>query len=116
MATHDDVRRLALGLPETTERLSYGAPAFAVAGRLFTLLRDDGDLVVWCADLGDKAALLAADPDVYWTTPHYDGYASVLVHLDRIDHDELGELLAEAWQARAPRPLRQQAGDPTNRS
>jgi hypothetical protein len=56
-------------------------------------------------DLGAKEALLAADPGVYFTTPHFDGYAAVLVRLDRIDVDELHELVVEAWLARAPKRL-----------
>ncbi len=54
-----------------------------------------------------KEALLADDPDVYFTTPHFDGYPAVLVRLERIRVDELEELLAEAWLARAPKRLAQ---------
>ena len=65
-------------------------------------------------DLGAKEALLAEEGDVYFTTPHFDGYASVLVHLERIDPDELGELVTEAWFARAPVTLaRTVPRDPT---
>lgn len=106
MVDEEDVRRLALALPETTERLSYGTPGFRVADKLFARIRDEGDvLVLWCADLGDKEALLAADPDTFFTTPHYDGYASVLVRMETVGAAELAELLADAWQARAPRRL-----------
>jgi hypothetical protein len=56
-------------------------------------------------DLGAKEALLADDPDVYFTTPHFDGYPAVLVRLDRIEVSELEELLVEAWLARAPKRL-----------
>ena len=54
-------------------------------------------------DLGAKEALLADDPEVYFTTPHFDGYPAVLVRLDRIDVAELTELITEAWYARAPK-------------
>jgi hypothetical protein len=56
-------------------------------------------------DLGAKEALLADDGDVYFTTPHFDGYPAVLVRLDRIAVPELEELLVEAWLARAPKRL-----------
>ena len=56
-------------------------------------------------DLGAKEALLAADGQVYFTTPHFDGYAAILVRLDRIAVPELQELLVEAWLCRAPRRL-----------
>jgi hypothetical protein len=53
--------------------------------------------------LGAKEALLADDPAVFFTTPHFDGYAAVLVRLDAIAPDELDELVVEAWLARAPK-------------
>ncbi|MEH1101136.1 MmcQ/YjbR family DNA-binding protein [Micromonospora sp. CPCC 205561] len=121
MATWEDVRRIALGLPETSEHPSYqGAPAWKVRDRAFgwerPLRRADLDalgdaapdgpiLGVRVADLGEKEALLAGEPAVYFTVPHLDGYPAVLVRLDRIDPDELAELLAEAWQDRAPKRL-----------
>ena len=52
-----------------------------------------------------KEALLADAPDVYFTTPHFDGYPAILVRLEEIAVDELEELLAEAWLARAPKRL-----------
>jgi hypothetical protein len=56
-------------------------------------------------DLGAKEALVADDGDVYFTTPHFNGYPAILVRLDRIAVPELEELLVEAWLARAPRRL-----------
>jgi hypothetical protein len=55
--------------------------------------------------LGAKEALLAEDPDVFFTTPHFDGYSAILVRLDVIAGDELEELIVEAWLARAPKRL-----------
>jgi hypothetical protein len=52
-----------------------------------------------------KQAILADDPDVYFTTPHFDGYPAVLVRLDRISPEELQEAIVEAWLARAPKRL-----------
>ncbi|GAB3842800.1 hypothetical protein GCM10029963_16420 [Micromonospora andamanensis] len=66
----------------------------------------DGPILgVRVADLGVKEALLADDPGLFFTTPHFDGYPSVLVRLDRIDLPELTELIVEAWYARAPKRL-----------
>ena len=56
-------------------------------------------------DLEDKEALLRSDPDVFFTTPHYDGYAYVLVRLDRIGREQLAELVEDAWRLRAPKSL-----------
>ena len=107
MVTEDDVRRIALSLPATTEKPSYGTPGFRVKDKLFARMREEGDaLVVFVADLGEKEALLASDDDVFFTTPHYDGHASVLVRLGAVDEGELTELLTEAWRVRAPKRVR----------
>jgi hypothetical protein len=114
----DDVRALALALPEVGERTSRGHLEWRVRDRLFVwerpLRRADlahlGDrapdappLGAWVPDLGAKEALLTDDPDTYLTTPHFDGHPIVLVRLDRIGFGELAELVTEAWLARAPR-------------
>jgi hypothetical protein len=109
MATEDDVRRIALTLPETMEKPSYGTPGFRVKDKLFARMRDEPDvLVVWCADEGEKEALIAAEPEKFFTLPHYDGHPSVLVRLGAVDVDELTELLTEGWRARAPKRVRRQ--------
>jgi len=104
VATDDDVRRIALSLPEVTEKPSYGTPGFRVKDKLFLRIRAEaeGGLVVFVPDLVDKEALLASDADVFFTTPHYDGYATVLVHLDKIDLDQLTELITDSWRVKAP--------------
>ena len=53
----------------------------------------------------EKAVLIAADPEKFFTEPHYNGYPAVLVRLDAIDEDELAELLTDAWRCAAPRKL-----------
>ena len=120
MATWADVRRLALALPATTEGTSWGSPSWKVRDRLFVWerplrradlehLRDaapDGPVLgAAVADEGVKRALVADDPAVYLTTPHFDGYAAVLVRLDAIDDAELAELVTDAWLAKAPARL-----------
>lgn len=108
MATEDDVRRIALELPEVTEKPSYGTPGFRVKDKLFLRIRSEaeGALVVFVEDLGEKEALLASDPARFFTTPHYDGYPSVLVHLDAVDPVELTELITDSWLAKAPPKVR----------
>lgn len=120
MSSWDDVRRLALALPETDEGLSHGNPTWRVRGKGFVWERPLGNsdlqalgdtapagpiLGARVEHLGAKEALLADDPGVFFTTPHFDGYAAVLVRLERIALDELEELIAEAWLARAPKRL-----------
>jgi hypothetical protein len=106
MVTDADVRRIALALPATTEKPSYGTPGFRVKDRLFARIREEGDvMVVWCEDVGEKEALIAAEPDKFFTTPHYDGHPTVLVRLGAVGTDELEELLTDAWRVRAPQRL-----------
>jgi hypothetical protein len=108
MATEQDVREIALALPEVTEEQWYQTPGYKVAGKGFLRLRTEaeGGLVVFVPDLGEKEALLAADPKAYYTTAHYDGYAAILVNLAAVDLDELRELIIESWRIKAPARLR----------
>jgi hypothetical protein len=108
MATEDDVRDIALALPEVTEDQWYGTPGYKVAGKGFLRLRTEaeGGLVVFVSDLGEKEALLAAKSEAYFTTPHYDGYPAILVNLAAADLDELRELITESWRIKAPVKLR----------
>ena len=120
MATWDDVRRLALDLPETSERLSRDRPQWRVKDKLFVWdrplrqsdLRALGDQAPEGPILGArvehliaKEALLTDDPAVFFTTPHFDGYPAVLVRLDLIKPELLEEVVVEAWLARAPARL-----------
>lgn len=118
MAGWDDVRRIALALPETSERLSHDRPSWRVRDKMFVwerplrpadvrALGDDAPtgpiLGARVEHLVAKEALLADDPDVFFTTPHFDGYPAVLVRLDRIAAEDLEEVIVEAWLARAPK-------------
>jgi hypothetical protein len=108
MATEDDVREIAMALPQVTEEQWYGTPGYRVAGKGFLRLRTEaeGGLVVFVPDLGEKEALLAANPEAYYTTPHYDGYAAILVNLAAVDLAEFRELITESWRIKAPVKLR----------
>jgi hypothetical protein len=114
MVTEDDVRRIALSLPATTEKPSYGTPGFRVKDKLFARIRDEGEegdvLVVWVADEGEKQGLVASEPDKFFTTPHYDGHPIVLVRFGGVDIEELKELLTESWRLRAPKKVLTQLG------
>ncbi|PZG15410.1 MmcQ/YjbR family DNA-binding protein [Nonomuraea aridisoli] len=106
MVTEEDVRRLALALPETAEKPMYGTPAFYVRGKWFARIREEGDLLVLpVASQEEKDGLVAAEPAKFRTMPHYDGHAIVLVRFGAVDAEEMGELLADAWRLRAPRRL-----------
>jgi len=111
VAGWDDVRQIALALPETGERVSRGLHQWRMKDKLFVWERPlrpadretlgdeapDGPILgARVEHLGAKEALLANDEGVFFTTPHFDGYPAILVRLDRI---------VEAWLARAPKRL-----------
>jgi hypothetical protein len=120
MATWDDVQRLALALPETDERLQRDLRQWRVREKLFVWERPlrqreidalgdgapDGPILgARVEHIVAKEALLADDPQVFFTTSHFDGHPSVLARLDLIAVEDLEELITEAWLARAPRRL-----------
>jgi hypothetical protein len=100
MASEDDVRELALALAGTVEKSSYGTPGFRARDKLFARIREAGVLVVWCESLEERDFLIEGDPEKFFTTPHYEGHSMVLVRLDAVDREELGELLAESRRIR----------------
>jgi hypothetical protein len=125
MATMADLDELALAMPETTKEVSDdGRPAYRVHGKLFCVHRgrradavdpETGErledvLMFRVADLDEKELILADDRGIFFTTPHFKGYPAVLVRipdLERIDRDELRDLVAEAWLTRAQKRLAQ---------
>jgi hypothetical protein len=101
-----DVVEIGSALPEVEESTSYGTPALKVRGKLVCRMKEDGEsLAVKVIDLEDKEALLQAEPDVLFTTPHYDGYAFVLVRLDAVERRLLAELIEDSWRCAAPKRL-----------
>lgn len=106
MSDWETVREIAHSFPEV-EEATEGRPAFRVHGKLFAWMsrpRDGGTLAVR-VDRDEKQLLLESRPDLYFTTPHYDGYPAVLVQLDTIGRDDLAERLEDAWLTRAPKRL-----------
>jgi len=118
VATWEDVRRIALALPETDEQQRRGLMFWVVRDKLFVwerpLRQSDrralGDAAPEGPILGArvehlvaKEALISDNPDVYFTTPHFDGYPAVLIVLEKVALDELEEVILEAWLARAPK-------------
>jgi hypothetical protein len=126
VAGWDDVRRIALALPEASEGLSHGNVHWRVREKGFVwerplrpkealALGDDAPdgpiLAARVEHLGAKEAILADDPGVFFTTPHFDGYPAILARLERIAPDELEELIVEAWLCRAPKRLAEEYMD-----
>ena len=104
MASWDDVVAIGTALPEVEESTWFRTPALKVRGKSFCRMKEDGEtLVVRVVDLEDKDALLRSNPEVFFTTPHYDGYAYVLVRLAQVDAGVLRELIEDAWRLSAPK-------------
>jgi hypothetical protein len=103
MPTWKDVTTIALALPKTEVSMWYGTLGVKVAGKGFLRYRteSDGGLVVLC-DHDKKAALLASGNPAYYTTPHYDGFGSILVNLSKVKRADLIELITESWRRKAP--------------
>jgi hypothetical protein len=124
MATLDDAARMASGLPEVTEGESRGNRTWSVRGKAFAWerpfskadIRRFGDetppdgpiLAVRVGDLGEKEAVLAANPDAFFTIPHFDGYAAVLIQLREASAAALREAITDGWLACAPAKLADQ--------
>ncbi|HEV2747867.1 MAG TPA: MmcQ/YjbR family DNA-binding protein [Allosphingosinicella sp.] len=96
--------RLAAHLPGIETASWYGTPALKVAGKGIARVRRPGVLMVLCP-LGLKEALLEAEPDLYFETPHYAGWPALLVRLDAIDDERLRDRLECAWRQKAPARL-----------
>jgi hypothetical protein len=122
MTTMKDLDELALAMPEATKEVAEGRPTYRVHGKMFCFHREPrpdavdpetGErlldvLAFHVADLGVKELLLSDARGVYFTTPHWDGYSAVLLRipdLDRLDRDELRDLVEEAWLTRAQKRL-----------
>jgi hypothetical protein len=112
VADADDVRRLALALPEV-EEIDCDGFDFRVCGQGFIwsypertagkprVLRTD-IAVLFVGDEAEKQALLLGEPDLFFTTPGYDGWPLVMLRLAEVDVERLRELVTDAWRMRAP--------------
>jgi hypothetical protein len=128
MVSLDDVARIAAELPEVVESDRHGNRAWSVPGggrrgkattfaweRSFSKadIRRYGDetppegpiLAIRVADLHEKEAVLAANPGGFFTIPHFDGYAAVLVQLEKVTEADLREAIVDGWLACAPPDL-----------
>jgi hypothetical protein len=115
MADADDVRRVALALPDVEEIDSDGFD-FRVGGKGFVwsyperlpgqrrVIRTD-IAVLFVGDEAEKQALLLGEPEVFFTAPGYDGWPLVMLRLAQVDIGRLTELVTDAWRMRAPRDL-----------
>jgi hypothetical protein len=122
MATLDDVARIVAELPEVTDGERFGNRTWLVGGKAFAWdrpfskadIRRFGEqvppggpiLAVRVEDLGEKEAVLAANPAAFFTIPHFDGYAAVLIQLPKVSAQALRDALTDGWLACAPPALK----------
>lgn len=123
MATWEDVQRIALSLPGTSEGTTFANQAWMVGKHAFVWRRplNQADLKRWgtaeppppdgpilaayVADLDEKDALVTEEPDVFFTIEHFTGFRAVLIRLDTIDVERLEDVITDAWLVRAPKRL-----------
>ncbi|GKQ38890.1 MmcQ/YjbR family DNA-binding protein [Streptomyces sp. A012304] len=103
MPDAEDARRIALSLPETTEKIAWSMPTFRVAGKMFaTLPEDETSLAVRCPK-EERAELVLAEPGKFWIADHEAQFAWVRVRLAALeDERELRDVLADSWRQSAP--------------
>jgi hypothetical protein len=106
MPGFDDVVALTAHLPGVELGTSYGTPALRVGKKLICRLREDNEtLVLKSIDEIQQRFLMETQPDVFYKTPHYEGYDIILIHLSLVDETELRDLLAQTWRQLASRKL-----------
>jgi hypothetical protein len=104
MPSWEDVAAIGARFPGIEEGTSYGTPSLKVRGKFICRLRTNPDaLVMRVIDLADREALLKGQPEIYFSTPHYDGYPAVLVRLEQVSPEQLAELIEDAWRVQAPK-------------
>ncbi|BDH06605.1 hypothetical protein HEK131_38320 [Streptomyces seoulensis] len=103
MPDAEDVRRIALSLPDTTEKVAWSMPTFRVAGKMFaTLPEEETSLAVRCPK-EERDELVLAEPEKFWIADHEANFAWVRARLAALDgEDELRDILADSWRQAAP--------------
>ncbi|GGS06233.1 hypothetical protein GCM10010236_70900 [Streptomyces eurythermus] len=103
MPDAEDVRRIALSLPDTTEKVAWSMPTFRVAGKMFaTLPEDETSIAVRCPK-DERDELVLAEPDKFWIAGHEAQFAWVRARLAALeDEQELRDILADSWRQAAP--------------
>ncbi|AJT63548.1 MmcQ/YjbR family DNA-binding protein [Streptomyces chattanoogensis] len=103
MTDSDDVRRIALSLPETVEKEAWEMPTFRVAGKMFLTLPDDETSFAVRCPIHERGELIAAEPQKFWVPPHEAGSHWVRVRLAALeDIDELRDIVVDSWRQAAP--------------
>lgn len=104
MSTVDDLRELALALPESSERRTWGMPTFRVRDKIFASIHPQHGAGVKISR-EERGELAAAEPAKFYWTAHDEKFSMMRLHLAVIARDELAELVTDAWRFTAPKSL-----------
>ena len=105
MPTADDVRALALALPEAAEQETWGHPTFRVRKKMFGTLAADGSTATMKASPQEQAALVQTDPETFFVPAYVGKHGWLGFHVSLVDPGELAELVTEAWRMTAPKTV-----------
>lgn len=106
MLDADDVRRIALSLPETAEKQRWGHPTFDVAGKMFVTVPDDQTSFAVRCPRHERGELIAAEPEKFWVPPHEAHSSWIRARLAALeDVDELYDIVVDSWRQAAPELL-----------
>lgn len=105
MVTIDEVRKLALSLPEAEEVEHWGKPSFRVRNKIFAVIQPDGVSLVIKTTQDDRLAYTTMEPEVYRTPDSFSNLAFMIVRIDRADPEEFRNLLTLAWSLVSPKKI-----------
>lgn len=104
--THEEMEAIVMAFPGAEKGMSYGSPAYKVAGKFFTRLRrDDASLVLMDVSFDEREMLMEAEPGTFHLTPHYKDYPCVLARMESLHPGSFRNFLERRWQKIAPRKL-----------
>lgn len=95
---YENVREIALALPNVEDGMSYAAPALKIGGKLMVRLREDLGAIVVLTTFEEREELMAAEPTTYFITDHYLNYPYVLVNLNSVTEDALRDLIRRSYE------------------
>ena len=101
--TGDEVRRVALSFPEAVEKETWGHPTFRVREKMFAAMDEAGTSMSVKAAREAQAALVGSEPETFFVPSYVGQHGWVGVRLERVDPEEMGELIEDAWRATAPK-------------
>jgi hypothetical protein len=108
-ATFEDFRRAALALPDVEEGTAYGFPAFRKGATLFLCFRTDLDSMAMASSFEQRDAMIAEDPETYYTTDHHRPYPWVLARMSKLHTTVVRDLVQMGWRSAQKKPAKRRA-------